>query len=1625
MNPRVRKALLVTGGSIAALLLIALVTSLIVVQTDSFRRFVRDKIIQAVQKSTGGRVEIEAFRLDVRAVRATIRGFVLHGTEPDGEDPLFRAEQIAVDIRLTSALRGTLDISALEVSKPRVNLIVFPDGRTNVPRPDIPEEPDDKSALDTIVDLAVGRFRITDGYARYLQQRIPFSAQGENLQVELGYDRLREQYRGSISLKPLFVRLRENRRLDVAVHLPVVVGEDKIELDGATLRTPGSRIAITGALEQLAKPKVRVNVEGKIDLPEIAAATGEPLPSGADVPRILDVKLDAGIEEERLRISAVQLGLGRSRVEASGEFRNAAFRDGVVDLRANLVVNELVRLTGKPIQASGVLELAGKAEVRTPTDYSVSAKLTGKRLFYRQGNLRLANADLGATIKADPAWILADPIRLNIAGGRIAARAELERRNRYRVRGNLSRFQLEQILAATGVRGSVWGATISGPLTVEGELDGIALRVARTNLSIVPSGRGIPLRGQLIGRYDGANEAIDIERSYLALPSSRLDFSGSDHRMSARLTSHNLNDFLPALALSSAKPVHEMPLRLEPKGTASAEVTLTGKLSSPAIGAHVELDRFQVQDRRFDKLSADIRAASHGAAIEQSRLIRGPLQVELSGAVGLRQWKPERDGKIAARLSVQNGDIRDVLALAGRTDVPLRGDLAVTANASGTVGDPRGEAELHIRKGEAYGEPVDELDARVSFGGTRIELSSLHLASNKASADLSAIFEHPLHSFSSGTLRGRMRANQVALARIAAIQKQRPGLDGAVQLNLNAEAILNAPEAASRLELVALNGTIGIRDIRDQGDHLGNLSAKVSTAGQQVAYQLESDFAGSSIQADGRTELVADYPTVARLNIRNLPVEKALAVSGKTGIEAKGLLSVRGDVSGTWREPQGDVTLELARAVVRSQPIDQMEARLQYTKTAVKIPSLEVRAGPNRLSLNGSFTHPERDFSAGDLQLSVKTNSVQLAQVAYLKQVKPGLAGTVQVAIDAAGRLDRRRDGNPVTLSAFSAMADAHNLALNGVGFGGVAFSAEQNGSVIHAKLDANIAESNIRGTAQVRMAADYPTAAKVSLQGIRYSKWADLVGRNDMSNRSFDALVEGSVDLSGPALQPRRMTGTAEFTKIEAYTIVRGKLGEQGRQIALRNEGPVVAAATPSGIEIRNARWTGPASSVSLNGRIGVSPAVALNLTADATVDLDLLQQFDSDINSEGVASLRTTITGTPSEPVLNGQIELRDAAYQQAGMLNGISKTNALIELQGATARIVSFNAETGGGDVSLSGEVARSAGSYRYDLQGRARGVRVRTEAGASVVADARFQLNGTDRNSLASGNVNIRTVSFNSRTDFGSMLSRVAPPPKTPAGRQSLLDAMRLNVNVRMGPNTTFRTTFAENLEATADLTVRGTASNPGMLGRVVITEGELVFFGTKYSVNVGTVSFYNPSKIEPVLNLNLATTARGVNIVLAVTGSVQNMNLAYQSDPPLQFSEIVGLLAVGKMPTSDPVLLAHQPAIPQQTLPQMGASALLSSAVANPVAGQLERIFGVTQLKIDPTFTSGSELPQARLTLQQQITSELTFTYITNVTRSDPQIVRAEWVIDSNWSAIATRQENGMVGVDLFFKKSFQ
>ena len=143
---------------------------------------------------------------------------------------------------------------------------------------------------------------------------------------------------------------------------------------------------------------------------------------------------------------------------------------------------------------------------------------------------------------------------------------------------------------------------------------------------------------------------------------------------------------------------------------------------------------------------------------------------------------------------------------------------------------------------------------------------------------------------------------------------------------------------------------------------------------------------------------------------------------------------------------------------------------------------------------------------------------------------------------------------------------------------------------------------------------------------------------------------------------------------------------------------------------------------------------------------------------------------------------------------------------------------------------------------------------------------------------------------------------------------------------------------------------------------------------------------------------------------------------YSSDPPLQPSEIIALLAVGRDP-SQTAGITNPSAASTTGFVEAGGS-LLGEAISQQLSSRLQRFFGASRVKIDPTMTGVDNLPQARLTLEQQISKNITMTYITNLNYTQEQTVRMQWDFDRNWSAVAVRDANGLFGIDIQYRRRF-
>ncbi|SPE43328.1 conserved exported hypothetical protein [Candidatus Sulfopaludibacter sp. SbA3] len=761
-------------------------------------------------------------------------------------------------------------------------------------------------------------------------------------------------------------------------------------------------------------------------------------------------------------------------------------------------------------------------------------------------------------------------------------------------------------------------------------------------------------------------------------------------------------------------------------------------------------------------------------------------------------------------------------------------------------------------------------------------------------------------------------------------------------------------------------------------------------------------------------------------SVRNTGVKEMAAMITAKPIPASGTLSATAQVNGTIGDPLVAADLEVTRGELQGEPFDRFTGHVRYSGRQLELTAGQLAAGLKTAHLAATFDHATNVLNAGHLRFDVSTNAMPVDQIRTIVAERPSAKGVLQVTASGSVDLAPARNGElGVRVMDLHGDFSGHGLELSGQPLGDPHLTVNSQGQELHAHLESAFANSIIRGDGSWRLEGDYPGSATVTFSRVDFAVlngW--LRPANPTESLPVAGFAEGQVRVDGPLLRPQDCHAELRIPNLE-FTENAAVPRPAGAQpaVTLRNSGPIVASMVNSVVTVTSAHLVGHDTDLSVTGKASLQDRSPLDLRVNGRVDLAIVREINRDFTSSGTVSADASIRGTFTSPQISGRVAFQNAAFQVSDLPNGISKANGVILFSGDRATIQNFSGETGGGNIALSGFAAYGGGQLIFRIHALVDAVRIRYPEGVSTVANAALNFTGTSDRSMLSGSVTVLRTGFNPQSDFSSIIAASAEPVRTPSARSGILGGMNFDIQIQTAPDIQVQSTLTQDIGVEANLRLRGTFSNPAVLGRINITQGQLIFFGTKYSINQGSIAFYNPIRVEPVLDVDLETKARGVDVTLTVSGPLGKLNLTPRSDPPLQFNEIVALLATGRTPTGDPTMLAQQATSPQ-SWQQMGASALLGQAIASPVTGRLQRFFGVSRLRIDPTLPGVENNPQARLTLEQQVTPDITFTYITNVTNSNPQVIRVEWAFAKQWSVVALREENGMFGIDFFFKKRF-
>jgi translocation and assembly module TamB len=356
------------------------------------------------------------------------------------------------------------------------------------------------------------------------------------------------------------------------------------------------------------------------------------------------------------------------------------------------------------------------------------------------------------------------------------------------------------------------------------------------------------------------------------------------------------------------------------------------------------------------------------------------------------------------------------------------------------------------------------------------------------------------------------------------------------------------------------------------------------------------------------------------------------------------------------------------------------------------------------------------------------------------------------------------------------------------------------------------------------------------------------------------------------------------------------------------------------------------------------------------------------------------------------------------------GLQNLNGVLEVSNDQITIKQLTGEAGGGQISARGSIG-----YRPQLQMnvalQAKNIRIRYQDAIRTVLGGDLNLVGTTQAGTLSGRVLIDSLSFTQNFDLATFAGQVQSGPES-APSEGMANKIKLDIAVQTGRDLNL-TSSTVSLQGQANLHVIGTAADPVIVGRTEFTAGDIFVMKKRYQIERGVIQFSNPNRTEPVLNMLLTTTISQYNLSLTFRGPLDKMQTSYVSDPPLPTADIINLIARGQ--TSQQA--ATSPS-------NFGASSLLAQGAASQVSSGVQKLTGLSTLSIDPTLGGNNSDPGARIAMQKRVTNAFLFTFATDVTSTQREIIQGEYQFNKHWSASVTRDESGGFAVDGKYHKRY-
>jgi autotransporter translocation and assembly factor TamB len=808
----------------------------------------------------------------------------------------------------------------------------------------------------------------------------------------------------------------------------------------------------------------------------------------------------------------------------------------------------------------------------------------------------------------------------------------------------------------------------------------------------------------------------------------------------------------------------------------------------------------------------------------------------------------------------------------------------------------------------------------------------------------------------------------------------------------------------------------------------GRGRASGSLTGRLPRMRFEGDFAGSSVHfreirldnVDARGSLNAEavhfeslraakedasFLGRGELSFGSVPPSD-WAIAGEAGswpaADLQALLSLpvwlegklSGDASFISRDHQlgGEGTFRVDAGSLRGRSFDRADARLELSGREIILDPISVTREDGRIKGRLQF-----DLEADGLEGRLTVERYPIAEL---------LPNTV----NAKGHMDAEIGlGGSLQQPLVDVKASSPLLELSGLPLGSASLEALVREGAADGKLQIQGEHFELEAQSQIQLSPDYAFTGHTTWRGAELGGWirSAVVGVPE----SLNFVTDGTADFRG------NLSSLVET--LSADVAMKKILLDTGDyQLALST--PVKMQVLNGAVLLDGLPLRGLDTELELSGRLPLGSS-SLDVQVRGSVNLEIVRSIFPSVSSAGGVDLSARITGSWERPFMSGHAEIQGGTLRFQGFPQALGDLHGKVSFDNRTVRFPDVQARFGGAPVTLSGTMLlRGLGVDSLEVEARGSGLRLRYPEGLVATLDADLSLSGTSSSQILSGRVEVDEATWSREYDLTSGILASNEDDAfeilEEMGQQGPLSNLSFDIEI-LAPGTLRIRNSRATIDARAELELRGTFTHPALLGRAESLRGEVFLLGQRYRLVSGRVDFVDPAAVKPFFDLVAESRVRSYRVELRLSGTPERFFPELSSDPPLRTVDILRLLAGA---SERDILIGSE----EEELAGVGVATLLTERLTQEVSRRAERLFGLDRFSIDPFLVGQFTNPTARVSIGKQIYRDLSVSYSTNLNEATETLILVEYTPEGPVSWILSRDEEGALGVDLRFRKSF-